>query len=52
MKFLADAKVLCPVCDGLRYKPQVLDVRYKGYSIADVLNFTIEEALGYFPAIA
>ncbi|MFW7377625.1 MAG: ABC-ATPase UvrA [Oligoflexus sp.] len=48
MKFLSDAKVVCPVCDGRRYQPQVLDVRYKSHSIADILDLTMEEALEVF----
>ena len=48
MKFLADARVLCSSCQGLRYQPQILNIQYMGYSLADILNLTIEEALNVF----
>ena len=48
MKFLADAEVLCPLCLGRRYKPNLLDVRYAGLNIADVLDLSIAEALQTF----
>jgi excinuclease ABC subunit A len=48
MKFLADAKIPCPACEGQRYQPVVLDVRYRDHSIADVLDLTIDEALDLF----
>jgi len=48
MKFLPDARVRCEYCQGKRYKQDVLDVTYKGYSIADILNLTIEEACEVF----
>ena len=48
MKFLSDAKVTCPVCHGDRYKPEVLQVRYKGLNISDVLSLTIDEVLEHF----
>ncbi|NRA45178.1 MAG: excinuclease ABC subunit UvrA [Oligoflexales bacterium] len=48
MKFLADARVQCPSCQGARYQPQILNIQYMGYSLADILNLTIEEALNVF----
>ena len=48
MQFLADVELICDECKGTRYKPQVLEVRYKGKNIHDVLNLTIREALKFF----
>jgi excinuclease ABC subunit A len=48
MQFLADVELVCEECRGRRYKPGVLDVRYKGKSIYDVLQMTVKEALGFF----
>lgn len=48
MKFLSDAKILCPECKGARYQPFALDVQYKGYSLSDILSLTIEEVLEIF----
>ncbi|MDA1314464.1 MAG: excinuclease ABC subunit UvrA [Acidobacteria bacterium] len=48
MQFLADVALLCEDCDGKRYKQEVLDVRYQGKNIHDVLRLTIDEALSFF----
>ena len=48
MVFLADVFVPCEACNATRYKPTVLDVRLAGHSIADVLQFTVDEALRRF----
>lgn len=55
MHFLPDVYVPCEVCGGKRYNRETLEVKYKGYSIADVLDMTVEEGLETFaniPAIA
>jgi len=51
MNFLPDVYVQCEVCKGARYNRETLQVKYKGYSIADVLNMTVEEALEVFKNI-
>jgi excinuclease ABC subunit A len=49
MVFMADVYVPCEECDGKRFKPAVLDVKYLGKSIVDVLNLTVDEAIRFFP---
>jgi len=48
MQFLADVELICDECKGSRYKPQVLEIHYKGKNIQEVLNLTIREALKFF----
>ncbi|HSM86519.1 MAG TPA: hypothetical protein VLT16_10225, partial [Candidatus Limnocylindrales bacterium] len=48
MQFLADVELICEDCKGTRYKPGVLEVRYKGKNIHDVLNLTVREAMHFF----
>ncbi len=48
MQFLADVELICEECKGTRYKPTVLDVRYRGRNIHEVLNLTVKEALKFF----
>jgi excinuclease ABC subunit A len=48
MQFLADIELPCEECNGTRYKSAILDIKYKGKSIYDVLNMTVKEALVYF----
>ncbi|MBI2408266.1 MAG: excinuclease ABC subunit UvrA [Gemmatimonadetes bacterium] len=49
MVFLADVFVPCEECDGKRFKPDVLGVKYFGRSIVDVLEMTVDEAIRFFP---
>ncbi|HUF48157.1 MAG TPA: excinuclease ABC subunit UvrA [Vicinamibacterales bacterium] len=51
MQFLADVFVPCDQCDGKRYKPQVLEVRYKGRNVDQVLDLTVREALTFFGGV-
>jgi excinuclease ABC subunit A len=48
MQFLADIELPCEECNGTRYKSSILDIKYKGRNIHDVLNMTVKEALVYF----
>jgi len=48
MQFLADIEAVCEDCGGLRYKPDTLEVKYNGMSIAEVLDMTVEEAITFF----
>jgi len=48
MQFLADVTLLCPVCRGKRFKPEVLSVKHRGYDISQVLELTVSEALAVF----
>ena len=55
MQFLADIELVCEECRGMRFKPAVLGVRYKGKNIHEVLQITVKEALSFFaniPSIA
>ena len=51
MQFLADVELICEECRGTRYKASVLDVRYKGKNINDVLHLTVKEALQFFSGV-
>jgi excinuclease ABC subunit A len=51
MQFLADVELVCEECKGTRYKPQVLEVRYRGKNIHEVLNLTVKEALKFFAEV-
>jgi excinuclease ABC subunit A len=48
MQFLADVELVCEECKGTRFKPQILDVRYRGKNINDVLGMTAREAMTFF----
>ena len=48
MQFLADVELPCEECNGTRYKTAILDVKYKGKNIHEVLGMTVREALVYF----
>ncbi len=50
MQFLADIEAVCEECSGKRYKPATLDVKYRGLSIAEVLDLTVSEAREFFSA--
>jgi excinuclease ABC subunit A len=51
MQFLPDVYVPCEICHGKRYNREALEIHYRGRSIADVLEMTIEEALDFFSAV-
>jgi excinuclease ABC subunit A len=51
MQFLADVELVCEECKGTRYKPQVLEVRYRGKNIHEVLNLTVKEALKFLAEV-
>jgi excinuclease ABC subunit A len=51
MQFLADVELICEECKGTRYKPQVLEVRYRGKNIHDVLKLTVKESLKFFAEV-
>jgi excinuclease ABC subunit A len=48
MQFLADVELVCEECKGTRFKPQILEVRYRGKNINDVLSMTVREAMTFF----
>jgi excinuclease ABC subunit A len=50
MQFLADLQLTCEVCKGNRFKNEALQAQYKGKTIVDVLNMTVDEALAFFQA--
>jgi len=51
MNFLPDIEVVCEECGGKRYNRETLEVRYRGKSISDVLNMSIDDAVAFFEAI-
>jgi excinuclease ABC subunit A len=51
MHFLPDVYVACDVCHGKRYNQETLDIQYKGHNIAQILDLTVEAALGLFEAV-
>ncbi|WFR55895.1 excinuclease ABC subunit UvrA [Anaerocolumna sp. AGMB13025] len=48
LQFMADIETICPMCKGMRFSEEGLEIKYHGKSIADVLNMTVEEALEFF----
>lgn len=48
LQFMADIETICPMCKGMRYSEEGLEIKYRGKSIADILNMTVEEALEFF----
>ena len=50
MQFMADVSMVCEACGGKRFKPDILEVRYKGLNIDDILNMSVEEAISFFSA--
>lgn len=50
MQFMADVTMVCEACGGKRFKPEILEVRYQGKNIDDILNMSVEEAIVFFGA--
>jgi len=48
LQFMADIESVCPVCKGSRFRKEILEIKYKNKTIADVLNLSVEEALEFF----
>ena len=48
MQFMADVSMVCESCGGKRFKPEILEVRYKGKNIDDILNMSVDEAMDFF----
>lgn len=48
MQFLADVELVCEECKGTRFKQQILDIRYRGKNVHEVLSMTVREAIGFF----
>ena len=48
MQFMADVKMVCEACGGKRFKPEILEVRYRDKNIDDILNMSVEEAIEFF----
>ena len=50
MQFMADVTMVCEACGGKRFKPEILEVRYQGKNIDDILNMSVDEAIAFFGA--
>lgn len=50
MQFMADVTMLCEACGGKRFKPDILEVRYQGKNVDDILNLSVDEAIEFFSA--
>ncbi len=48
MQFLADVELVCDECKGTRFKSSILDIKYKGLNVHEVLQLTVREAIGFF----
>ena len=48
MQFMADVTMVCEACSGKRFKPDILEVKYKGMNIDDILNMSVDEAIAFF----
>ena len=48
MQFMADVTMVCETCGGKRFKPDILEVRFKGKNVHDILNMSVEEAISFF----
>lgn len=48
MQFISDVTMVCDACGGKRFKPEVLEVRYRGKNIDDILNMSVQEAISFF----
>ena len=48
MQFMADVTMVCEACGGKRFKPEILEVRYRGKNIDDILNMSVGEAIDFF----
>ena len=51
MQFMADVTMGCEACGGRRFKPDILEVRYKGKNIDDILNMSVDEAIAFFGSL-
>lgn len=52
MQFLADVELVCEECKGTRFKQQILDIRYRGKNVHDVLSMTVREAISFFREVS
>ncbi len=52
MQFLADVELVCEECKGTRFKQQILDIRYRGKNVHEVLNMTVREAMSFFREVS
>lgn len=50
MMFMDDIHITCDACDGKKFRPEILDITYKGRNIVDIMNMTVAEAMDYFVA--
>ena len=50
MQFMADVEMVCEECGGRRFKPEILEVRYRGKNVDDILNMSVDEAIEFFAA--